>query len=49
MLNYIETKRNLTNPQQNLVNAIRARLREINAEYKFTDNNMLTDSDLDQK
>lgn len=49
MLNYIETKRNLTNPQQNLVNAIRARLRDINAEYKFTSNNLLTDSDLDQK
>ena len=49
MLNYIETKRILTNPQANLVNAIRLRLKDINNEYKFTTNNLLTDSDFDQK
>lgn len=49
MLNYIETKRILTNSQSNLVNAIRAKLKEINNEYNFTTNNLLTDSDLDQK
>lgn len=48
MLNYIETKRILTKPQENLVNAIRLRLKDINNEYKFTTNNLLTDSDLDQ-
>jgi (p)ppGpp synthase/HD superfamily hydrolase len=49
MLNYIETKRILTTPESNLVNAIRAKLKEINNEYNFTTNNLLTDSDLDQK
>lgn len=49
MLNYIETKRILTIPQENLVQAIRVKLKEINNEYKFTANNLLTDSDLDQK
>ena len=48
MLNYIETKRILTKSQENLVNAIRLRLKDINNEYKFTTNNLLTDSDLDQ-
>ena len=48
MLNYIETKRILTTPQANLVSAIRARLKEINNEYKFTNNNLLTDSDFDK-
>lgn len=48
MLDYIETKRILTNSQSNLVNAIRLRLKEINNEYKFTTNTLLTDSDLDQ-
>lgn len=48
MLDYIETKRILTNPQTNLVNAIRLRLKDINNEYKFTTNTLLTDSDLDQ-
>lgn len=49
MLNYIETKRNLTDPQANLVNAIRIQLKNINDEYHFTENTTLTDSDLDQK
>lgn len=49
MLDYIETKRILTTPQSNLVDAIRLKLRELNNEYKFSNNNLLTDSDLDQK
>lgn len=49
MVNYIETKRILTTPQTNLVNAIREKLKEINRTYRFANNTLLTDSDLDQE
>lgn len=49
MLNYIETKRILTIPQENLVTAIRIQLKNINDKHHFTENTTLTDSDLDQK
>ena len=48
MINYIESKRVLTDAQSNLINAIRQRLSAINAEYNLSNGNLLSDSDLDQ-
>lgn len=48
MVNYIEVKRKLTEPQSNLVLAIRNQLHKINTEYRFTDSSIPFDSDLDQ-
>lgn len=48
MINYIETKRVLTAAQSNLVAAIRNKLDEINKAYKFTDNTLVSDTDLDK-
>ncbi len=48
MINYIESKRNLTTAQQNLADAIRLKLKDINDKYSFTLNNLIADSDLDE-
>lgn len=48
MINYIETKRVLTGAQTDLVQAIRNELEKINSTYHFTDNNLVSDTDLDQ-
>lgn len=48
MINYIETKRILTDSQKNLVQAIRERLIILNQEYKFTETTIATDTEVDQ-
>ncbi|MBQ7351266.1 MAG: HD domain-containing protein [Clostridia bacterium] len=48
MINYIETKRVLTDAQKNLVLAIRERLGYINSNYQFTSGGFVCDTDLDQ-
>ena len=48
MINFIETKRNLTDSQSNLVQAIREQLTLLNEEYQFTKTTLATDTDLDQ-
>lgn len=48
MINYIETKRVLTGAQKDLVQAIRNELDKINNIYHFSDNNLVSDTDLDQ-
>ncbi len=49
MVNYIETKRILTNSQSDLVQAIRDQLDVLNKKYKFTLDTLVTDTDLDQE
>ena len=48
MINFIETKRILTDSQSNLVKAIRDQLSVLNEQYEFTKTTMATDTDLDQ-
>lgn len=48
MVNYIESKRILTEAQTNLVLAIREKLALINQEYRFTVDTLVSDTDLDQ-
>jgi len=48
MINFIETKRILTDAQSNLVKAIRDQLSVLNEQYEFTKTTMATDTDLDQ-
>ena len=48
MINFLESKRKLTEPQKNLIAAIRKQLEIINAEYNLTTNVLITDTDLDQ-
>lgn len=48
MINFIETKRILTDPQSNLIDAIRIKLTEINNIYHFSSDTLVSDSDLDQ-
>ena len=48
MINYIESKRVLTNAQSNLVQAIRDQLNKLNEQYNFTKTTLATDTDLDQ-
>lgn len=48
MINFIETKRLLTDAQSNLIHAIRDQLNELNQSYGFTKTTMATDTDLDQ-
>ena len=48
MINFIETKRILTDAQSNLVQAIRDQLGILNDQYCFTKTTLATDSDLDQ-
>lgn len=48
MINFIETKRLLTDAQSNLIQAIRDQLNELNQSYGFTKTTMATDTDLDQ-
>ena len=48
MINFIETKRNLTEAQANLVQAIRDQLTILNDQYQFTKTTLATDTDLDQ-
>lgn len=48
MINFIETKRILTDAQSNLVQAIRDQLNVLNQEYGFTKTTLATDTDLDQ-
>lgn len=48
MINYIESKRNLTSAQSNLIDAIREQLTVINNKYNFTNASLIADSDLDQ-
>ena len=48
MINFIETKRILTDAQSNLIDAIRLKLSDINNQYKFTSDNFVSDTDLDQ-
>ncbi|MBE5736198.1 MAG: HD domain-containing protein [Clostridiales bacterium] len=48
MINYIENKRILTDAQSNLVEAIRAKLSDINKQYHFASGSLVSDSDLDQ-
>jgi (p)ppGpp synthase/HD superfamily hydrolase len=47
MVNYIERKRILTTAQSNLIDAIRLKLKDINEQYKFTNNALLSNSDFD--
>ena len=47
MVNYIESKRILTDAQSNLIGAIRNKLSDINREYGFSSGNLVEDSDLD--
>jgi (p)ppGpp synthase/HD superfamily hydrolase len=49
MINFIETKRILTDAQRDLVGAIRLKLSEINSKYKFTTDAFVSDTDLDQE
>ena len=48
MINYLEGKRNLTDPQKNLIVAIRGKLEEINKEYQLSADGLIVDTDLDQ-
>ena len=48
MINFIETKRVLTEPQKGLISAIRQQLEIINNEYNFSSNKFIVDTDLDQ-
>ena len=48
MINFIETKRHLTESQANIVQAIRDQLTILNDQYQFTKTTLATDSDLDQ-
>lgn len=48
MVNYIESKRRLTDAQKNLIAAIRKQLVRINQEQHFADDTFINDSDLDQ-
>ena len=48
MINYLEGKRNLTDPQKNLIMAIRGKLEEINKEYQLSTDGLIVDTDLDQ-
>ncbi|MBE5739007.1 MAG: bifunctional (p)ppGpp synthetase/guanosine-3',5'-bis(diphosphate) 3'-pyrophosphohydrolase [Clostridiales bacterium] len=48
MINYLESKRNLTEPQKNLIVAIRGKLEEINKEYQLSADGLIVDTDLDQ-
>jgi (p)ppGpp synthase/HD superfamily hydrolase len=48
MINFIETKRILTDAQSNLIAAIRNKLSEINAKYHFSSEGFVSDTDLDQ-
>lgn len=48
MINYLEGKRNLTEPQKNLISAIRGKLEEINKEYQLSTDGLIVDTDLDQ-
>ena len=48
MINFIETKRILTEAQSSLVQAIREQLNVLNNEYSFTKTTLATDTDLDQ-
>lgn len=49
MINFIETKRILTEAQSNLVQAIRDQLNVLNSKYLFTKTTLATDTDLDQE
>ena len=49
MINFIETKRILTDAQTELVAAIRLKLSEINSKFKFTTDSFVSDTDLDQQ
>jgi (p)ppGpp synthase/HD superfamily hydrolase len=48
MVNYIENKRILTEPQSNLVNAIREKLNKINNLHHFANKNVVQYTDIDQ-
>ena len=48
MINFIETKRVLTEPQKGLISAIRQQLEIINNKYNFSSNKFIVDTDLDQ-
>lgn len=48
MINYLEGKRNLTEPQKSLIMAIRGKLEEINKEYQLSNDGLIVDTDLDQ-
>ena len=48
MINFIETKRILTEPQKCLVAAIRQQLEVINTEYNLSSNKLVVDTDIDQ-
>lgn len=48
MINYLEGKRNLTDPQKNLITAIRGKLEDINKEYQLSNDGLIVDTDLDQ-
>ena len=48
MINYLEGKRNLTDPQKNLIIAIRSKLEEINKEYQLSSDGLIVDTDLDK-
>jgi (p)ppGpp synthase/HD superfamily hydrolase len=48
MVNYIENKRILTEPQSNLVNAIREKLNKINNIHHFANKNVVQYTDIDQ-
>ena len=47
MVNYIERKRILTSAQSSLIDAIRLKLKDINEQFKFTNNALLANSDFD--
>jgi len=49
MINFIEAKRNLTDAQRDLIMAIRSKLGDVNAKFKFTSEGFVSDSDLDQR
>ena len=48
MINYLEGKRNLTDPQKNLITAIRGKLEDINKEYQLSNDGLIVDTDLAQ-
>lgn len=48
MINYIESKRILTDAQSNLISAIRERLAIINTNFNFSSDSLVADSDLDE-
>ena len=48
MINYLEGKRNLTDPQKNLISAIRGKLEDINKEYQLSTDGLIVDTDLAQ-